>query len=222
MSISVTSLTSGGDNTSQTSYVTASITPSANKLILLWLASYSSIAPSSMTGNGLTWVQVATRLAAYGVCLYRAMGASPSSGAVTINFASSPIRLVWGIAEFDGVDTSGTNGSGAIVQSATDESHNTGTLTVTLGAFGSANNATFGTFGHGSTLNPESGYTEISEASVGSPIVYTNGQWRVDNDTSVVCNGNGSFWMGGVVVEIKADVAAPLQKRDQMAQILAQ
>lgn len=207
MAITATSLTSGGDNVSKTSYSTASITPSANKLILLWIASYSSNAPSSITGNGLTWVLVDSRLAAYGVALYRAMGASPTTGAITINYASSPTRLTWGVAEFSGVDTSGTNGSGAIVQSASNESHNTGALTVTLAAFGSASNATFGCFGSGSGMTEGSGFTAVNSGSTGGgggDEVRSFGEFRSDNDTTVDITGSASYWEGGVAIEIKA------------------
>ncbi|MEK9137182.1 MAG: hypothetical protein AAB393_08670, partial [Bacteroidota bacterium] len=139
--VSATNLTSGGSaNAAQSSYSTASITPSANKLILLAVAYYTDGAGatiSSVTGNGLTWVQVASTSFIsnyYKLYLFRAMGSSPSTGAVTINFSVSDIYTVAAaVNEFGTVETSGTNGSGAIVQSATYTSDGTTSLTVTLG-----------------------------------------------------------------------------------------
>jgi hypothetical protein len=48
--------------------------------------------------------------------------------------------------EFTGIDTSGTNGTGAVVQSAADSATSTTELTLELAAFGSPNNATFAAF----------------------------------------------------------------------------
>ena len=52
------------------------------------------------------------------------------------------------LLEFDGMDTSGTNGSGAIVQSATNKVTSANALTVTLSAFGSSNNRPVAFFNH--------------------------------------------------------------------------
>jgi hypothetical protein len=122
--MTATHLTSGGDASNSTSYTTGSITPSANKLILAVVTSTQSAVPnapavSSLTGNGLTWVQVldsGSADARWRVFVFRAMGASPSAGAVTISMGGTSTNCTWSIAEYDGVDTTGTDGSGAIGQ----------------------------------------------------------------------------------------------------------
>jgi len=102
-----------------TTFTTASVTPGANKLQLLYVWSQAAVAPNAptVTGNGLTWVQVATIV--FGttrrLTLFRALGASPSAGTISIAFAGqSQTAGLWRLTEFAGVDTSGTNGSGAI------------------------------------------------------------------------------------------------------------
>jgi len=139
MAFKVTNLTAGTDTTDDSDSITASITPSANKLILLTVSSRAdAVQPtiSSISGNGLTWVEIGhSDYDASGsrrsIFLYRAMGASPSSGAVTITWGGTQTAKAWVIDEISGVDTSGTNGSGAIVQFKA--SNATGTsLTITL------------------------------------------------------------------------------------------
>src|SRR3990167_11448563 len=122
--LSPTNLTAGGSNTAATSYTTASITPSANALILASVESNADPdAPNTptLTGNGLTWVEVVTRLDGTArMTLFRAMGSAPSAGAITIDFAgqSQANGSTWIVTEFSGADTSGTNGSAAVIQGA--------------------------------------------------------------------------------------------------------
>src|SRR5574343_915867 len=95
LTITASNLTSGSDTTNATSYVTASVTPAANALLLLHvLMSRAGASPPTptVTGAGLTWVLVRrtadfTVGAATGaVAVFRALGSSPSSGALTIDF----------------------------------------------------------------------------------------------------------------------------------------
>jgi hypothetical protein len=140
------------------------------------------------------------------------MGSSPSTGAVTINFSVSDIYTVAAaINEFGNVNTSGTNGSEAIVQSATKTSDGNTALTVTLGAFGSTDNATFGTFGDGNNITPGSGFTELSDyGAVGWNRDSDNQtQWRSDNDITVDASVGYSAVMG-IAVEINAQDPLPI------------
>ena len=229
MSITQTALTSGADGTNAYSIDTASVSPSANKLVLLaievdFMSAQSSAPAATITGNGLTWVLIATRLhwadsSNWWNCLYlyRTMGASPSTGAVTLDFGATQYdSIAWAMSEFTGMDTSGTNGSGAIVQSASNYGAATDTVTVTLASFGSANNATYGCFGVGDTggtsrsFTPGTGFSEIHDTGFGYASLGT--QWRNDNDTSVDSTASASSsGMAGIAVEIKqASAYAPL------------
>lgn len=158
MAITVTHLTSGGSTTNAKSYDTASITPTANRLVLAFVslgdAAENAGLPDGLSGCGLTWVEVDRRddwtTGTYRTtAVYRAMGASPTTGAVTIDMTVSDLQqnaCVWSIFEVAGVDTSGTNGSGAIVQSVDNAGAAASSLTVTLAAFASSNNRHFAGF----------------------------------------------------------------------------
>ena len=165
--ISATGLTSGKDTTPATSFATASISPGGSRLILAWVANVSQPEQGStptLTGNGITWVQVATvsllsGTTTYRTTLFRGMVASPTTGAVTIDFGvDTQAVCAWAIGEWTGVDTSGTNGSGAIVQSGTvsNAAANTG-MTVSLAAFGHPLNGV--AYGANLDLTIEAGYT---------------------------------------------------------------
>ena len=111
---------------------TASITPTSNRLVLaiftLRADAAAGVDQITVSGCGLTWVRMdeqdfdagGNRVGG----VWRALGASPSSGAVTFTYggAGTPIGSTWIVSEFDNVDTSGTNGSGAV-----------GTLTANVG-----------------------------------------------------------------------------------------
>src|SRR5688572_21294544 len=82
--LAVNSLAGSSSTTDATSYATASITPTGNALVILVVANtFSSNPPTTptATGNGLTWVQVATEVTANGdafdnkrLTIFRAMG----------------------------------------------------------------------------------------------------------------------------------------------------
>lgn len=214
MPVTATHLTTNGDANNLSTYVTASITPSANKLILVWVGNVSTSGDQTptLTGNGLTWVQVASvngfPAAAARITLFRAMGASPSTGAVTIDFGgTAQHRCLWSICEFGNVDTGGTNGSAAVVQSVTNLALAATSLTVTLGAFGSTGNATAGGFytrGNGSAdLVPGSGFTQLGEVVQVDTSEGMLSEWRNDNDTSVDASWGNLEDIGGIAVEIK-------------------
>lgn len=225
MAVAATSLTSGTDAVDNTSFSTASVSPTANRLVLIAITNSSispggNVDPTGVSGAGLTFTKVASiaESGQYGnVTLWRALSASPSSGAITITFASTTENCSWSVIEFSGIDTGGTNGSAAIVQAVTAENTSSATPSATLAAFGSANNATYGAFGcdnftgGGRTCTAGTGFTEyhdvyIDESSFGGG---TFTEFRADNDTSVDCTWSASnAWNGVIAVEIKDAGAA--------------
>lgn len=220
MAISITNLTSGSDSDGNSTATTASISPAADNLILLsiTLRNGSSIDPSvsSVSGNGLTWVKIDSTVfdnsstSRRTVELWRSMGASPSTGAITITASENETDINWSVDQSSGVDTSGTNGSGAIAQSAKNQDV-TGTATglvVTLAAFGSANNATFGVFGTDEvvTLTGGSGFTELAKINGAATPVSILTEWKSTNDTTVDATTGSVVFIGGIAIEIKAYV----------------
>ena len=211
MAVSATNLVTSGNNADQNSYTTASITPPANQLILAWIensdATGTGVDTVSLSGNGLTWVNIGTVVRGIRrLTLFRAMGASPTAGAVTISAGADTNGCAWSIVAFDGVETSGTNGSDAVVQALTNNGGAATSGSVTLAAFASVNNATAGGFIHvaneGST--PGTGFTEIGDTQLSTPVVGLATEYRADNDTSVDMSWTTSSAWAGIAVEIKA------------------
>jgi hypothetical protein len=214
VTVSATHLTTAGSATDATSYNTASISPGADRLILAWVFNNRGIAgvnTPTLSGNGLTWVSVISEsfggFDAARLTLYRAMGAAPSAGAVTIDCGGqTQAHCLWSIVEFDGADTSGTNGSGALVQAVYDDASSAASLSVTLAAFADAANATAGGMGlNGSVADvvPGSGFTELAESALIETFKMQS-QWRDDNDTTVDWSWTGSVSVLGIAVEISA------------------
>lgn len=222
MAISKTDLTSGGSETDASSYLTASISPTANRLVVITInhnTDGGSFSVNGVSGAGLTFTKInEVSMGAFSYqSVWRAMSASPSSGQLTIDFgANTAWNVAWSVKEFGGVDTSGTNGSGAVVQSATGSASSASSVSATLAAFGSTDNATYGAAGTktGSTSSaitstPGTGFTEIHDLySYDSTFNFVNSchsEWRVDNDTSVdMTFDRTADVLGMVAVEIKA------------------
>ena len=187
MTIAAANLTANFGN-GVTSLTTASISPTANALVIVSVGNnIASANTPTVSGASGTWVQIATVVSADGsrrVTMFRDLSSSPGSGALTIDFAAqSQTNVGYSIDQFTGVATSGTHGSGAIVQNQNTllVSTNTG-ITVTLNALKSSNNAAYGYVrnNNGSnTIVAGSGFTQLSNQD----ITY-EGEWAL-NKTAV-------------------------------------
>lgn len=215
MAVAATHLVTNGSSTDTTSYTTASITPTANRLVLAAVfVSRTGATPSqpTLSGNGLTWVleESLDTGGAVKIFLFRAMGGSPSAGGVTIDFGTeTEIFCGWSISEFSGVDTSGTNGSGAVVQSTTGSATGAASLSVTLGAFASTAHATYGCIGINlnTAITPGSGFTELGEHNnSGTPNRSIESEFKATNDTGVDWSWTGNTTSHGIAVEIRTPV----------------
>jgi hypothetical protein len=194
-----------------TSVTTGSISPGANRLVLAWVSNRVSTVPTpTLSGNGLTWVQVNTvTTAANGtrLTLFRAMGPAPTAGSVTIDFGGIAVnRACWSIVQYDGVDTSGTNGSGAVVQSATNFTAATATsLTVTLGAFASASNVATGGFTGTalSTYANGSGFSIYGQAIAPAGLSIATEGLPANDPTVDISITTTATYMAGIAVELR-------------------
>ena len=210
MTVAATHLTTARDGTPAASFATASIAPSADRLVLasvLSLVSGGGGNVPTLSGNSLTWVQIATQtFSAFSelrITLFRAMGASPSSGTVTIDFSAQTQDFCsWSLTEFNNVDTSGADGAGAVVQSAINSDTAATSLTMTLAAFAEANNATHGAVGISINEAPVvgSGFSLLGTTAGGQGSL--GSEWRSDNDTSVDMTFSSAN-CGGIAVEIQ-------------------
>lgn len=210
-------LTAGSDITNQKIYTTASIAPAANALVTVAVIGHTSTAASAsptITGGGMTaWVEVATiTFNTIGtplkrMSIFRAMSAAPGSGPVTISFPTTESNAAWIVSQWTGVDQTGTNGSGAIVQTATNGADAVSSIGATLAALGSANNVAYGVVGtNGSALgvNPGSGFTEISEQKPAEGTSTILEALFAANQTAPSASWSGTFAAAILAVEIKA------------------
>jgi hypothetical protein len=229
--VTATELTTGSSSTDATWWRTPiSISPAANTLILAWVSNSVTTTPPgtpTLTGNGLTWVQVAT--VTWGTIatplrrttLFRAMGAAPATDQVTIDFGTGNTQTgcFWSIIQFGNVDTSGTNGSGAVVQAVTGrtDSAPSGTgLTITLAALGDVSNATAGGFSNAinssTSISAGAGYTASTNRYEANPSHSQRAEWRAAGSTTVNVTQSATSNIGGIGVEIRSAPSATLYR----------
>lgn len=172
-----------GNSGGSSSTTTASFTPATNSLVLCFIVcdDFSS-GPNVVVnnGNGLTWVNMydaniylINSINSAG--LWRAMASSPSSGGISI---SANCTFQYDIIEFTGVDTSGTNGSGAVVQDS-QFGGGPGPDNVTFSSPTNSSNAIVGFLGahdSGVTITLGSGFTLIDSGNTISNI--WKSQWK--------------------------------------------
>lgn len=222
MALALNALTSSSDPGDKTSYVTASVAPSANALVVVAVvyADNGSIVTSpTLTGGGMTtWTLIIEKLFGLDrrrIAFYRALQASPGSGTITMDFGADTMTgCMWSVFEITGVDPSGTNGSGAVVQSdSTSHASGSGAAhadTVTLSAFGSADNRPVAAFGaeQNSTTEwtEEAGYTQIHAVAIGAPIVCLETMWHSSSaDESPTSTHANDVATGAIAFEVKSD-----------------
>ena len=114
MAISFSVLTEGSSDTDQTSHSTASVSPTAGSVVFLCITNFenSTTQPriASVSGCGLTWTIVREQdgddSGSDRSTVHLVVGTgTPTSGAITINWATTTIRRpVWIVLEGMGVD----------------------------------------------------------------------------------------------------------------------
>jgi hypothetical protein len=201
-------------------FETGAYTPTPNALVLAVICSFNlahDTVPTALTGNGLTWVLVETTWGysnQYRESVYRAMGAAPTNTTLAVTFNSVQECIIIRIMELTNVDTSGANGSGAIVQTNKIGSVGDGSLysanpSLNLAALNpSGKNAIIGFATN--NVNPFGGAAEALwtlNISTGAGVVHTLGLCIVDQllsvDNSIAITAAISFW-GMIGAEIKA------------------
>lgn len=117
--ITVDTTASGDSSNSSTSITTKSFsTASGNELLLAFISTdavSSGVSVSSVTGGGLTWVLVKRTNAQLGTAeIWRSFAASPLTSVTVTAKLSQSVAASITVVAFTGVDSTGTNGSGAI------------------------------------------------------------------------------------------------------------
>lgn len=217
-----TNLTSNADGTNNTFYQSTPFTPTANRLVLAFVASVTATATPAntptITSTGLTWEPVHTAATAGAgdsrITCFRAVAAASTTVTVVINFAGQQQdSCAWSIFEYDGVATTGTSGSDAVVQKA-DEQGVGQALSAPLDSAvaGASQNHTVGAL----LLSPDrpvtagANFTQIdnkTSSGVGRNIVLQTQESSTPVQKSEWTWSGGSVAVG-IVLEIKAAAAA--------------
>lgn len=201
-----------GSSTDASSYNTASVDITGNRLALLWVYSIASAAPNQPTvsGAGGTWVNIGTSLDSDGlrrITLFRSK-ALFTTGALTISFAGqTQTGCNWSLSEYDFVSTNGANGSAAVVQVASyNTTLNATSATATLNAFSNPTNATVGGFGiplnSANTPMPGSTFLQNGQVNQSNPNQAIISESLGFSSTSVSATAGGSVPWVAVVAEI--------------------
>lgn len=164
MAIVVTTLASD-EISNESSMVTGSHLPSgsAGQVMIAYIQGQDF--DGVPTGNGLTWVTIASvSFASDTARIWRAHVSSPSSGATTVPLTAATFGFCQ-VFEATGVNITGTDGENIVVQSDGDAWNGTNSgITQTLAAFAdSVNNMTLQMVGHRSTAETAgSGFTLLT------------------------------------------------------------
>lgn len=190
-------------------YASDSYTPPANTLLLAFVAVNSSTASAPpLTGNGLTWVNIGfytNATTSHRIAVYRALGASPTAGSVTATYTVSQGGCSIFVVSVTGASTSGTNGSGAIVQIDGASADGSTTAAVTLAPLAASGaNAVIAcvvdNILHSSDNTPEAGWTELVETSLGSPNTGIQIVYRLNTtDNTVTTTASARSWVMAAV-----------------------
>jgi hypothetical protein len=183
-----TLLTAGSSSADGTSVATpVAITPTANAVVYATMVNAQGTAAGTPTASGsVDWVleeTVAFASNARRVTVLRGMSATPATSAVTFNFgATAQTSFAWSIIECTGVDTSGTSGSGATVQSVSATGTAITTINATLAALQAPTSVAlvFTGLNITSSVTPDAQYVELSDNSASAGTLTLEAQWATD------------------------------------------
>ena len=200
------------------SYSFGSVATSAGRVYIVFLSTSVSSgqapAAASVSGAGLSFSEIgAAGGAVYSsgvrrIQAWRALAASGASAGpilVTLNGVTTGLDAV--LLELGGVDTSGTNGSGAIVQSASSNARKVRTLSVGLAPFAASANRPLAFFAHraAEATTEEPGYTELEDGGHTAPVAAAECEWHASSaDASPSASWSSVADGGGVAVELRA------------------
>lgn len=203
-SLEASLLTYDTSQADSTSYVTSSVSPGAEKVLLLAVSSSilnetNPPAPSSISGLGMTWTLVESMIGGGGatvrrVSLYRAQTGSsaPTPGTITINFPITQEVAGWALAEFSNAKL-GNNGADAIGVADTDETSGA-TLNFDLGASvpGSVTMVFAASNNNISQFISSSATEMFQETTLNAPVLKWTGWYSPIGESNIILDTSGN------------------------------
>lgn len=191
--------------------IATSNAPVVNALMLVSVAHGASTAPNvpTLAGHGTTWVMIATtNWGLYRISLFRSMtNATPTATACVASFGG---QTQWGCnmrgVYFTNVNTSGTWGSGAIVQSVM-TTNNTANPSATLAALNGSTNSVYCAFinnvnGYGAT-SIDSGWTQDIQNGFNTTATGQCNIYAIQTSDNTPSITDGAQAWGAIAVEIQ-------------------
>lgn len=226
MAIGATVLTSGSSTANATTYATASISPTAGR-VLLGFTSISGIGAavaSTITGVSGTWTNItganrstSVGLTTYDLAVFTCLNYS-GSGTLTVGNTDSGTSAAWSIVEVTGADTTTPVVIGAIKNVSPGD---VSTTTITLDSPANANNRPFALFvcnnNAAGQVAPRANWTELTDVAIGTPGLQLQVQWRSDafETTASADYTGGPYTAAAVGIEVAAAAAASSRVPDQ-------
>lgn len=217
----------GGTTTDALTFTTERITPSPNRLILIWINAYMATGSAqpptpTVTGNGITYtLEKAQDIDNAGtdrstLFLFRGMSSAPTQGTVLIDFGATTVgNCSWRIDQSSAdVDTTGTNGSGAIAQTTVGATSSTTVTTSPTTTFGSSmtsgNTAVFGCgIETSGPQTPRSSWTELGDLTTVSLCGIETQYLNTGTDTAGSSTWSTTARAGAILVEVKSGATSP-------------
>lgn len=195
--------------------------PTPNALLLAYVTNTKASAPNTPTfsGNGLTWVQVDTMTfntvgsATDRLTIFRAQGASPTSGTGTADFAgATQTGCIVHVVEIINADATAANGANAIVQHPTGTADTTANPSISYSAV-SVSGTNMLLFAYADSVNSttdsttDTDWTEMREQSYATPNTgFTlNYKLAASSGTSTANTASSRNW-GASLIEVKPAV----------------
>lgn len=199
------------NSSNATSYSTASWTPDTSGLVIVFVhargASVGAAVAPTVSGNSLTWTQIASVIrSADRLTLFAANLSGATSGTTTFDFGSDgQLNCTAAFMRATGVDLSG-GVAAAFVQSPTNNS-NTITASVTLSSAGSSDNRPVAGFWHDKNEGaaPRTDWTEFDQLNGTGPtrVLETQVREGAFETTASVTWDNAGSW-AAIAAELKA------------------
>lgn len=224
MAITATNLASGTTPAPGSTLSTSSVSPAVGSLVIVTVAAQSLVDafvadPIKVSGAGIIFRKVASvepSATAYDMTVWVGVAQYSQSGPINIEWLppTSYSELCWSVDEIQGAHVA-NNGADAVVQSLVDTNGVATSISQTMAAYASPDNAGFAAYiwnqftGPAVSATPQTGWTELAEQQmgVGGDALALEVQFTATpNTTASVTWSSAGMDLGAVALELKAFV----------------